>query len=209
MAANDVLEARRLAARRGFATLFVDVDFSLHDGEALVVTGPNGSGKTTLLRIVAGLTAPAAGEVRWRGEATRPFDPRLRGVVAFNGHWSALKDELTAEENLDAWTSLTDQRVTRDAIVSALDDVALSRQRRLPVRVLSQGQRRRIALARLALAKRALWILDEPLTALDDQAVDVLADLLDAHLSRGGVCVAASHQPMPIAATRAKTLALC
>src|SRR6185437_6697137 len=81
--------------------------------------------------------------------------------------------------------------------------------RRLPVRVLSQGQRRRIALARLALAKRALWILDEPLTALDDQAVDVLADLLDAHLSRGGVCVAASHQPMPIAATRAKTLALC
>jgi len=209
MAANDVLEARRLAARRGFATLFVDVDFSLHDGEALVVTGPNGSGKTTLLRIVAGLTAPAAGEVRWRGEATRPFDPRLRGVVAFNGHWSALKDELTAEENLDAWTSLTDQRVTRDAIVSALDDVALSRQRRLPVRVLSQGQRRRIALARLALAKRALWILDEPLTALDDEAVDVLADLLDAHLSRGGVCVAASHQPMPIAATRAKTLALC
>ena len=209
MAANDVLEARRLAARRGFATLFVDIDFSLHDGEALVVTGPNGSGKTTLLRIVAGLTAPAAGEVRWRGEATRPFDPRLRGVVAFNGHWSALKDELTAEENLDAWTSLTDQRVTRDAIVSALDDVALSRQRRLPVRVLSQGQRRRIALARLALAKRALWILDEPLTALDDEAVDVLADLLDAHLSRGGVCVAASHQPMPIAATRAKTLALC
>jgi len=209
MPANDVLEARQLAARRGFAALFVDVDFSLQGGEALVVTGPNGSGKTTLLRIVAGLTAPAAGEVRWRGEATRPFDPRLRGVVAFNGHWSALKDELTAEENLDAWTSLTDQRVTRDAIVSALDDVALSRQRRLPVRVLSQGQRRRIALARLALAKRALWILDEPLTALDDEAVDVLADLLDAHLSRGGVCVAASHQPMPIAATRAKTLALC
>ena len=208
MPANDVLEARALAARRGFATLFVDVDFSLQGGEALVVTGPNGSGKTTLLRIVAGLTAPASGEVLWRGEATRPFDPRLRDVVAFNGHFPALKDELTAEENLDAWTALTDQRAARDAIAAALDDVALSRQRRLPVRALSQGQRRRIGLARLALAKRTLWILDEPLTALDNEAAGVLAGLLDAHLSRGGVCVAASHQPLPIAAARMQTLAL-
>jgi len=208
MPANDVLEARQLAARRGFAALFVDVDFSLQGGEALVVTGPNGSGKTTLLRIAAGLTAPASGEVRWRGEATRPFDPRLRDVVAFNGHWPALKDELTAEENLDAWTALTDQRATADAIIAALDDVALSRQRRLPVRVLSQGQRRRIGLARLALVKRALWILDEPLTALDNEAVDMLGELLDAHLSGGGVCVAASHQPLPIAALRTQTLAL-
>ena len=208
MPANDVLEARQLAAKRGFATLFVDVHFSLQGGEALVVTGPNGSGKTTLLRVVAGLTAPASGEVRWRGEATRPFDPRLRDVVAFNGHWPALKDELTAEENLDAWTALTDQRATADAIIAALDGVALSRQRRLPVRVLSQGQRRRIGLARLALVKRALWILDEPLTALDNEAVDMLGELLDAHLSGGGVCVAASHQPLPIAALRTQTLAL-
>src|SRR6185437_12500368 len=115
---------------------------------------------------------------------------------------------LTAEENLDAWTALTDQRATADAIIAALDDVALSRQRRLPVRVLSQGQRRRIGLARLALVKRALWILDEPLTALDNEAVDMLGELLDAHLSGGGVCVAASHQPLPIAALRTQTLAL-
>ena len=208
MPANDVLEARQLAAKRGFATLFVDVHFSLQGGEALVVTGPNGSGKTTLLRIVAGLTAPASGEVRWRGEPTRPFDPRLRDVVALNGHWPALKDELTAEENLDAWTALTGQRAARDAIAVALDDVALSRQRRLPVRVLSQGQRRRIGLARLALAKRTLWILDEPLTALDNEAAGMLGDLLDVHLARGGVCVAASHQPLPVAAARTQTLAL-
>jgi heme exporter protein A len=208
MAANDVLEARRLAAQRGFATLFVDVDFSLQIGEALVVTGPNGSGKTTLLRIVAGLTAPAGGEVRWHGEATRPFDPRLRNAVAFNGHWPALKDELTAEENLDAWSALTGLPAGRDDVARALDEVALSRQRRLPVRVLSQGQRRRIGLARLALAKRALWILDEPLTALDNEAIGVLGDLLEAHLAHGGVCVAASHQPLPIAATRTRTLVL-
>src|SRR5689334_11816928 len=113
MTADNVLEARRLAAQRGHATLFVDVDFSLDDGEALVVTGPNGSGKTTLLRIVAGFTVPAAGEIRWRGEATRPFDRRLRDAAAFNGHWAALKDELTAEENLDAWTALHDGRATR------------------------------------------------------------------------------------------------
>jgi heme exporter protein A len=138
----------------------------------------------------------------------RPFDLRLRDVVAFNGHWPALKDELTAEENLDAWTALTDARATREDVARALDDVSLSRQRRLPVRVLSQGQRRRIGLARLALAKRALWILDEPLTALDNEAIGVLGDLLDAHLAHGGVCVAASHHPLPIAAMRTKTLAL-
>lgn len=205
---GHVLEARRLAAQRGDARLFADVDFSIADGEALVVAGPNGSGKTTLLRIVAGLTMPAAGEVRWRGETMAPFDPRLRGDVAFNGHWPALKDELTAVENLDAWTSLHDRPASRAAIEGALDAVALSRRRRLPVRVLSQGQRRRIGLARLALAKRALWILDEPMTALDAAAIDVLRNLLARHLAGGGVCIAASHQPLPLENGRTKALTL-
>jgi heme exporter protein A len=208
MSSETVLEARRLAAQRGNARLFAGIEFALGTGDALVVTGANGSGKTTLLRIVAGLTLPAEGEIRWRGKPAHPFDPRLRDAVAFNGHWTALKDELTAEENLDAWIGLDDRRAARERIVGALDDVGLFRQRRLPVRVLSQGQRRRIGLARLALVTRRLWILDEPLTALDAQAIGMLGTLLDAHLGQGGLCVAASHQPLPLAADRVRSLVL-
>lgn len=208
MAADLLLEARGLAARRGYATLFSGVDFSLRGGEALVVQGPNGSGKTTLLRIVAGMTMPSAGEVRLSGDPMHAFDVRLRNVVAFNGHAPALKDELTAFENLDAWTSLQGSRVSPDNIAHALDSVALLRRHRLPVRVLSQGQRRRIGLARLALCDRALWILDEPLTALDAEATGMLGALLTRHLAENGTCIAASHQPLPLDASRMKILSL-
>jgi heme exporter protein A len=209
VAERDVdLEGERLAARRGHATLFAGVSFAVHGGEALVVTGPNGSGKTTLLRIVAGLTAPADGEIRWQGDAMRPFDARMRDAVAFNGHLPALKDELTPEENLAAWIALDDRSAPADAIASALDAVALARQRHLPVRVLSQGQRRRIGLARLQLVRRPLWLLDEPLTALDADGLGVLGALLDRHLDDGGLCIAASHQPLPLAGYRMRSLAL-
>ena len=204
----DGLAAERLAARRGYAPLFANVQFSLAAGCALIVTGRNGSGKTTLLRIVAGLTAPSEGEIRWQGQTMRSFDARMRDAVAFNGHLPALKDELSAEENLRAWSALDDRSPSDDAVVDALVAVALARQRRLPVRVLSQGQRRRIALARLRLVRRPLWALDEPLMALDADGVDALGALLDAHLSSGGLCIAASHQPLPIAGERAHTLAL-
>ena len=203
-----MLETHRLAARRGYTWLFADVDLSVASGEVLVVTGPNGSGKTTLLRILAGLASPTEGDVRWRGERVEAFDFRLRRGVAFNGHLPALKDELTAEENLRAWTTLEAEDVPAQALVDALDEVGLARQRALPARVLSQGQRRRIGLARLRLARRPLWILDEPLTALDRDAIDVLGALLSAHAEGGGLCVAASHQPLPIAASRARSLAL-
>jgi len=203
-----VLETHRLAARRGYAWLFADLDLCVAPGEVLVVTGPNGSGKTTLLRILAGLALPTEGEVRWQGERVGPFDARLRECVAFNGHLPALKDELTAEENLRAWTTLEANRLTPHALVDALDAVGLSAQRALPARILSQGQRRRIGLARLRLSRRALWILDEPLTALDRAAIDSLGALLDAHAEGGGLCVLASHQSLPIAASRTRSLAL-
>ena len=138
----------------------------------------------------------------------RPFDPRMREAVAFNGHLPALKDELSAEENLRAWIALDDRSPANDAVGDALDAVALARQRRLPVRVLSQGQRRRIGLARLRLVTRPLWVLDEPLTALDADGVDALGALLDAHLAGGGLCIAASHQALPIASERVRSLAL-
>jgi len=203
-----VLETHRLAARRGYAWLFADLDLCVAPGEVLVVTGPNGSGKTTLLRILAGLALPTEGEVRWQGERVGPFDARLRECVAFNGHLPALKDELTAEENLRAWTTLEANLLTPHALVDALDAVGLSAQRALPARILSQGQRRRIGLARLRLSRRALWILDEPLTALDRAAIDSLGALLDAHAEGGGLCVLASHLSLPIAASRTRSLAL-
>ena len=206
--ATPALQVERLGARRGYVTLFSDLSFAVDEGEALAVAGPNGSGKTTLLRMLAGLTAPVDGRIRWRDVIVQPFATTLRGDVAFNGHLPALKDELTAEENLAHWIALEDRRPSAAAIESALDAVALAHQRRLPVRVLSQGQRRRIGLARLRLTPRLLWILDEPLTALDADGVGVLRELLDAHLARGGVCVAASHQALPVASARMHSLAL-
>ncbi len=205
---GGALDARRLSARRGYATLFRDLGFALREGEALIVTGPNGSGKTTLLRMLAGLTAPADGEIRWRGVPVRPFDARLRGAVVFNGHLSALKDELTPAENLAAWIALDDRPASAAAIVAALDSVALGRRRDLPVRVLSQGQRRRIGLARLRLTTRPLWILDEPLTALDAEGADLLGAVVTAHLQNGGLCVVASHQPLPLPSARLHALTL-
>ncbi|MGA8032243.1 MAG: ATP-binding cassette domain-containing protein, partial [Casimicrobiaceae bacterium] len=134
-----MLEARSLAARRGFATLFQGLEFSLAAGEALVVSGPNGSGKTTLLRMLAGLAAPAEGEIRWEGAPVQPFDARLRDAVAFNGHLPALKDELTAFENLAAWATLENERADGQAIGRALESVALGRRGRIAARALSQG----------------------------------------------------------------------
>ena len=205
---GSTLGVERLAAQRGYVTLFSGVTFSVRGGEALVVTGPNGSGKTTLLRILAGLTIPADGEIRWRQARVGPFDARLRDAVAFNGHLPALKDELSAEQNLSDWIALDDRSVARESIAAALDAVALERQRGLPVRVLSQGQRRRIGLARLRLVARPLWILDEPLTALDADGAGVLGELLAAHLDGGGLCVAASHQPLPMPAARVRSIGL-
>jgi heme exporter protein A len=203
-----VLEADGLAARRGYSTLFRDVTFSLRAGTGLVVTGPNGSGKTTLLRMLAGLTAPVEGELRWRGERVAPFAQALRGALLFNGHLPALKDELTAEENLDAWLRLDGERVAHGVIAQALRDVGLERQRRLPARVLSQGQRRRIALARLRHASRPLWILDEPATALDADGLAMLGSLIDAHLDGGGLCIAATHQALVLQSRRMQSLVL-
>jgi len=204
-----MLEVHDLAARRGESRLFSGLSFQVQRGEALVVTGANGTGKTTLLRMLAGFSAPADGTIAWNGQAMRPFDPELRRTVAFAGHHPALKDELSAEENLAALVELSDGPVTRDAIRAALDNVALTRQRRLPARVLSQGQRRRIGLARLTLVRRVLWLLDEPVTALDTAGTALLARIVGDHVRAGGLAVAATHTPLdlPQASTRALALA--
>jgi heme exporter protein A len=203
-----MLEAHDLAGHRGTTALFSDLSFRIGAGSALVVSGRNGTGKTTLLRMLAGLTTPAAGEIRWNGEPVQPFAATLRRAVVFSGQAIALKDELTAEENVASLVALAGSEASPDAIRTALDEVSLGRQRTLPARVLSAGQRRRIGLARLRLVRRPLWILDEPLTALDAAGSDLLASFVQAHLDEGGVAVAATHQPLRLAAQRAQPLTL-
>ena len=203
-----MLEAHDISARRGFTRLFSGLSFKVQAGEALVITGANGTGKTTLLRMLAGLSAPASGTLSWNGQPVGPFDATLRRAVAFAGHAPALKDELTAEENLAALVALSEGEADRDHVRAALDDVALTRQRHLPARVLSQGQRRRIGLARLTLVRRVLWLLDEPVTALDAAGTALLASLVGDHVAQGGIAVAATHTALDLPQARMRSLAL-
>ena len=204
--AHAMVEADHLAAVRGRTRVFTGVALRVAAGEALLVTGPNGSGKTTLLRILAGLTTPAEGHVRFHGDVVAPFDARRRDGIAFAGHLPALKDELSAAENLRAMIALSGMHAIETQIVAALERVQLSRQRALPTRVLSQGQRRRIGLARLAIVDKPVWILDEPTTALDGDGAAVLTSLVARHLEGGGCAIIATHQRLDV--PQAATLSL-
>jgi heme exporter protein A len=203
-----MLRAERLAAQRGGVTLFANVEFALGPGEALLVTGANGSGKTTLLKIVAGLAQPDAGTLDWRGAAVAPFAAEARATTLYIGHATALKDELTAEENLISLARLHGAAADAATVNDALRAWTLEPQRALPARVLSQGQRRRIGLARLRLVRRPLWVLDEPATALDAAGVATLQALLAEHLAQGGIAVIATHQDLALPAGSRRTLQL-
>jgi heme exporter protein A len=206
-----MLRAEGLAAQRGGVMLFAGVEFALDAGEALLVTGANGSGKTTLLRMIAGLTQPHAGQLSWRGRTVGAFDPALRAATLYIGHAAALKDEFTAEENLLSLAALHGTRSdgeTAHAVHNALEEWSLGRYGAVPARVLSQGQRRRVALARISLARRSLWILDEPATALDASGIATLEKRIDAHLAGQGVAVIATHQPLAMAAGAIRRLEL-
>ena len=174
-------------------------------GELVLVTGPNGSGKTTLLRAIAGLTRPAAGTIGWSGAGDE-----LAGSRAYLGHAAGWKDTLTVTENLRlAWQLDGEAAADEDgAAPAALADVGLGRQRNLAVARLSQGQKKRLHLARLTRSTRPLWLLDEPAAALDDEGLSVLAALVAEHLEQGGTAAIATHQPLGIAVVRTQNLAL-
>ncbi|MEO8486255.1 MAG: cytochrome c biogenesis heme-transporting ATPase CcmA [Betaproteobacteria bacterium] len=203
-----MLEAHDLGAKRGNAWLFAGLRCAVGAGSALVVTGANGRGKTTLLRMLAGLSLPETGEIRLDGEPVRAFSPALRAAVTFAGHAPALKDECSARENLVALVALSGARVDSEEIDAALDRAALGSRKRLVARVLSQGQRRRVTLARLELSRRRLWILDEPVTALDAAGAALLAGLVAAHLERGGAAVVSTHAPLGLPPAHVQSLSL-
>ena len=184
------LEGLSLACSRGAVMLFRDVSFRIERGEWMAVRGPNGSGKTTLLRCAAGLTRLDAGQMKREGH------------VAYAGHLPGIKDDLSAEENLRGALALSASPVTPARARAALDEVGLGKRRLLPARRLSAGQRRRIGLARLMLEAAPIWILDEPLTALDDEGQALFARTLSRHLERGGLALVATHHDLAIAPTR-------
>jgi heme exporter protein A len=203
-----MLQAIDLSCVRGNRRLFHGLSFTVGSGEILRVQGDNGVGKTSLLRILAGLSPAASGALRWRGEEVgRAAEEYLRDLV-FVGHANALKDDLTPVENLLAATRLGGIAGDEQSVRAALSREGLGESADLPVQWLSQGQRRRVALARLALCEaRPLWILDEPFSALDRAAVGRLCARIGAHASQGGVAVLTTHQDIDLdAATQSLEL---
>ncbi len=204
-----MLQAVGLECVRGQRRLFRDLSFQVDSGELLWVGGPNGSGKTSLLRILCALLPPESGEVRWRGKPVRRLTESYRAELLYLGHAAALKDDLTAAENLRF--SLAQHGVECDerSLQDALARFGLAGREDLPARALSQGQKRRVALARMAFGSaQLLWILDEPLTALDVVAVDLVRGELDVHLARGGLVILTSHQEVDFAGLRTRRLQL-
>lgn len=189
-----MLEAAELQCVRGDRVLFDRVSFSVQPGELLHVRGVNGSGKTTMLRMICGLVSPASGEIRWKGQNVRKLAEEFHSELLYLGHLAGIKAELTALENLQFSCAVGGHKVDTQAAVDALRKIGLKGREDLPTKVLSQGQQRRVALARLLVSKVPLWVLDEPFTALDIKAVAMLQDVLADHVADGGVALITTHQ---------------
>ncbi|WP_298723362.1 heme ABC exporter ATP-binding protein CcmA [uncultured Ferrovibrio sp.] len=198
------LTVEKLACIRGERQLFCNLSFRLAAGEALLLRGPNGSGKSSLLRILAGFLKPARGGIAWDGAAadddTEAYSERLH----YLGHQDAVKPQLSAEDNLLFWARLLGHDVAeaQAKVEDALTSCGLTRQRRLPGRYLSAGQKRRLALARFLITPASLWLLDEPTNALDAAAVEWFGGVLQKHRESGGLVILASHVPVPLPGAR-------
>jgi heme exporter protein A len=203
-----MLEVSHLEAVRGDRRLFTELSFSMQAGELLYVNGPNGAGKSTLLRMLCGLVMPTAGEVLWNGATIRSLGDEYHKELLFHGHLSAIKAELSGLENLRISTALSGQEVTEADALGALDRMGLRGFEDLPAKVLSQGQKYRVALARLLLSKASLWILDEPFTALDKASVELLKSIFSGHLVNQGIIVLTTHQDVAIDAATVKQIKL-
>lgn len=194
-----MLEFINLTCARGDRPLFQGLSFTLAPGEMVHVQGANGSGKTTLLRTACGLSQPAEGEVRWDGISIHQLADEYRDKLCYVGHANGVQGDLSAAENLRFGTCVGGSG-SHAQIAAALEQVGLTRVARLPAKLLSQGQKRRLALARLFVLARPLWVLDEPFTALDVRFCAFMNDRLAAHLAEGGLVFITSHQELPLGA---------
>jgi len=203
-----LLEVQALECVRGDKQLFSELSFSLEASSLLHVHGPNGSGKTTLLRAIAGLVLQEQGDICWNGVPTSKQKDEFNRELLYLGHHYGLKFELTGYENLKVFANLSGSDISEHEVEAALARFGLAHCVELPVKVLSQGQKRRVALARLLLQRSKLWILDEPFVALDVAAVDLLLDVIKAHVAGGGMVILTTHQEVAIDAGQLQHLHL-
>lgn len=187
------LEACGLMIRRGYRLLFEALDLDLHSGEVLQLSGPNGAGKSTLMRVLAGFSHPDAGSIRWQGLGE---DEEAATLIHYHGHREGLREALTPAENLSFAAGILGGEAIR--IPAALERLGAGALADLPVQALSAGQRRRVALARLLVAPRPVWLLDEPLAALDVAGQALVGALIADHAAAGGMAIVATHQPLGI-----------
>ncbi|MCA0184908.1 MAG: cytochrome c biogenesis heme-transporting ATPase CcmA [Proteobacteria bacterium] len=198
-----MLRAHGLACDRGDRRLFSAVDLCVSPGQWLQVEGANGAGKTSLLRILAGLAPAADGLIEWEGRPVAVVRDDYHARLLYLGHAPAIKEDLSALENLQTAAAVAGRPLDEATAMTALRRIGLRGREDLPARVLSQGQKRRVALARLLCSQARLWILDEPFVALDVAAVAQLCSILDDHLSRGGMLIFTSHQAVQLAGSGA------
>jgi heme exporter protein A len=188
-----------LSGSRGERQLFSDVSVTVQQGSMLAVVGENGSGKTSFIRMLCGLLSPDKGTILWRGKDIRQLKELYSAQLTYVGHLNGIKDELTPVENLKLSACLAGDESSWPIVQKALEAVGLGRSvHRLPTRVLSQGQKRRVALARLWISTRPLWFLDEPFASLDAAATNYLTQRMQSHLSHGGIVVIATHQEIAL-----------
>jgi len=203
-----MLECASLACMRGDRLLFKNLNFELNDAELMHVKGVNGSGKTSLLRILSGLMLAEAGGVSWNGTNIRKLREEYQQELLYIGHLPGIKGDLTALENLRVNMALSGCEITEEKAWEALGTIGLKGREDLTARVLSQGQQRRVALARMLVTSAKLWILDEPFTALDVKAVAMLQEVFVNHVKNGGMIILTTHQDFEVSDINVRLLDL-
>jgi heme exporter protein A len=196
------LEVRKITCVRGERELFSGIDFEVLRGQCLHIRGENGVGKTSLLRLLTGLASPESGEVLWGGHSIKKDVSEYHSKILFLGHRDALKEDLSAIENLRMYAAIDGITLSEQDAFASLWRFGLRGREDLPVNCLSAGQKKRVLMARMLTRRAQIWILDEPFNALDSHAVEELQGLISEHLQYDGLVVLTSHQPLAIPGLR-------